>query len=83
MSPVLRCKPCDRNTPFLKVIASGAVFSCGTEPGVPEMTEEEIRAVVDVAHAAGIKVTAHVHGAQSDKDAILAGVDAFEHASLV
>ncbi len=67
---------------FIKVIASGAVFGHGGIPGAPEMTREEIAAVVDVAHAAGIKVTAHAHGAQSIKDAILAGVDSIEHASL-
>ncbi len=67
----------------LKVIASGAVFSFGTSPGAPEMTQEEIAAVVEVAHTAGIKVTAHVHSAQSGIDAILAGVDSIEHASLL
>lgn len=67
----------------LKVIASGAVFSFGTEPGAPEMTQEEIEAVVEVAHGAGLKVTAHVHSAQSGIDAILAGVDSIEHASLL
>ena len=66
----------------LKVIASGAVLSFGGVPGAREMTEEEIRTVVEVAHAAGIKVTAHAHGAQSIKDAIGAGVDSIEHASL-
>jgi len=67
----------------LKVIASGAVFAFGGTPGAPEMTQEEIAAVVDVAHAAGIRVTAHVHSAQSGKDAILAGVDSIEHASFL
>ena len=67
---------------FLKVIASGAVFGHGGVVGAREMTYEEIKAVVDVAKAAGIKVTAHAHGADSIKDAILAGVDAIEHASL-
>ena len=66
----------------LKVIASGAVLAFGGVPGSPEMTAEEIRAVVEVGHAAGIKVTAHAHGAQSIKDAIRAGVDSIEHASL-
>ena len=66
----------------LKVIASGAVLAYGGVPGSQEMTEEEIKAVVDVGHAAGIKVTAHAHGAQSIKDAINAGVDSIEHASL-
>ena len=66
----------------LKVIASGAVLAFGGVPGSPEMTADEIRAVVEVGHAAGIKVTAHAHGAQSIKDAIGAGVDSIEHASL-
>jgi imidazolonepropionase-like amidohydrolase len=66
----------------LKVIASGAVLAFGGVPGAPEMTPEEIAAVVEVGHAAGIKVTAHAHGAQSIKESILAGVDSIEHASL-
>lgn len=72
----------DNGADFLKVIASGAVFAFGGVPGEPEMTPEEIAAVVEVAHAAGLKVTAHAHGARSIKDAILAGVDSIEHASL-
>ena len=67
---------------FIKMIASGAVFGHGGDPGAPEMSPDEIRAVVEVARAAGIKTTAHAHSAQSIKDAILAGVDAIEHASF-
>ena len=67
----------------LKMIASGAVLAFGSLPGSPEMTPDEIAAVVTVGHKAGIKVTAHAHGAQSIKDAILAGVDSIEHASLI
>lgn len=72
----------DGGADVLKIIASGAVLAYGGVPGSPEMTPEEIKAVVDVAHAAGIKVTAHAHGAQSIKDAINAGADSIEHASL-
>lgn len=72
----------DGGADVLKVIASGAVLAFGGVPGAPEMTEDEIRAVAEVAHAAGIKLTAHAHGAQSIKDAILAGADSIEHASL-
>lgn len=68
---------------LLKVIASGAVLANEGVPGAPEMTQAEIAAVVKVAHAAGIKVAAHAHGTQSIKDAILAGVDTVEHASLI
>jgi imidazolonepropionase-like amidohydrolase len=67
----------------LKIIASGAVLAFGGVPGEREMMPDEIKAVVDVAHAHGIKVAAHAHGAQSIKDAILAGVDTIEHASLI
>ncbi|HEY7842033.1 MAG TPA: amidohydrolase family protein [Gammaproteobacteria bacterium] len=66
----------------LKVIASGAVLAYGGIPGAPEMTPEEIRAVVKEGHNVGLLVTAHAHGAQSIKDAISAGVDCIEHASL-
>ena len=67
---------------LVKVIASGAVLAYGGVPGSPEMTLEELRAVVGVAHGAGLKVAAHAHGAQSIKEAILAGADTIEHASL-
>jgi imidazolonepropionase-like amidohydrolase len=67
----------------LKVIASGAVLAYGGVPGAPEMSEEEIRAVVEVAHRHGLRVAAHAHGAQSVKDAIRAGADTIEHASLI
>ncbi len=68
---------------LLKVIASGAVLAHGGVPGEPEMTSEELAAVVQVAHAAGRKMAAHAHGARSIKEAILAGADTIEHASLI
>ena len=68
---------------LLKVIASGAVFAYGGVPGQPEMTTEEIAAVVEVAHRHGLKVAAHAHGAQSIREAIQAGADTIEHASLI
>ena len=73
----------DKGAEFLKVIASGAVFSVGTNPGAPEMNQDDIEAVVAVAKAHDIKVSAHVHSDQSGRDAILAGVDSLEHASLL
>jgi imidazolonepropionase-like amidohydrolase len=68
---------------LLKVIASGAVLAFGGVPGEPEMTPEEIAAVVQVAHTAGLKVAAHAHGARSIREAIEAGADTIEHASLI
>jgi imidazolonepropionase-like amidohydrolase len=73
----------DGGADVIKVIASGAVLAYGGVPGEPEMTPEELSAVVQVAHAAGRKVAAHAHGARSIKEAILAGADTIEHASLI
>ena len=68
---------------LLKMIASGAVLAYGSTPGSPEMDPDEIEAVVSVGQEAGIRVTAHAHGAESIKQAILAGVNSIEHASLI
>ncbi len=73
----------DGGADVIKVIASGAVLAYGGVPGEPEMSFEEIAAVVEVAHAAGLKVAAHAHGTQSIKDAIRAGADSIEHATYL
>ncbi len=67
----------------IKICATGGVFSHGDKPGAQQLTFEEIKAIVDEAHATGLKVAAHAHGASGIKASILAGVDTIEHASLV
>ena len=73
----------DGGADVLKLIASGAVLAFGGVPAATEMTPEEIAAVVEVGHAAGLRVTAHAHGTQSIREAILAGVDSIEHATYI
>ncbi len=73
----------DNGSDLLKVIASGAVLAFGGVPGAPEMNQDEIQAVVDIAHAVGKKVAAHAHGAESIRMAIAAGADTIEHASYL
>lgn len=68
---------------FLKLIATGAVLTVGTEPGLPELTEAEMRAVVEEARKYGTYATAHAHGAEGAKMAIRAGVRSIEHGSLL
>jgi imidazolonepropionase-like amidohydrolase len=67
----------------IKICATGGVFSRNTEPGQQQVSEAEMRAVVDEAHQWGLRVAAHAHGAAGIKAAIRAGIDTIEHASLV
>jgi imidazolonepropionase-like amidohydrolase len=67
----------------IKICASGGVLSKGDTPGAQQYTLEEMQAIVQEAHKLGRKVAAHAHGTSSIHDAILAGVDSVEHASLI
>lgn len=68
---------------LIKVMASGGVLDNGGSPGVPQFSLEELQAIVTEAHKLGLRVAAHAHGTQSIKDAVRAGVDSVEHASLI
>jgi len=68
---------------FIKVIATGAVLTEGTDPGAPELTEDEIRAAVEESALYGTHVAAHAHGAEGIKRAVRAGVRSIEHGSLM
>ncbi len=68
---------------LIKICASGGVLSKGDQPGTPQYSPEEMKELVIEAHRLGRKVAAHAHGTQSIKEAILAGVDSIEHASLI
>jgi imidazolonepropionase-like amidohydrolase len=67
----------------IKILATGGVLSKGDSPGAPQFTWEELKAAADTAHMAGRKIAAHAHGSQGIKNAILAGIDSIEHASLI
>ncbi|MBK9494526.1 MAG: amidohydrolase family protein [Xanthomonadales bacterium] len=67
----------------IKICATGGVFSRNTEPGQQQLHREEMAAIVDEAHMWGLKVAAHAHGTYGIRDAIAAGVDTIEHASLI
>jgi imidazolonepropionase-like amidohydrolase len=68
---------------FIKIMATGAVLTRGTRPGVPEFSEEELRAAVEEAAKYGARVAAHAHGADGIKNAVRAGVQSIEHGSLM
>jgi imidazolonepropionase-like amidohydrolase len=67
----------------IKIMSTGGVLSKGDQPGAPQYTLEELKAAAETAHMAGRKIAAHAHGTQGIKNAIEAGIDSIEHASLV
>ncbi|HEV2310712.1 MAG TPA: amidohydrolase family protein [Acidimicrobiia bacterium] len=68
---------------LIKVCASGGVMSHTGPAGAQQYSDEELAAIVDEAHRAGLKVAAHAHGDAGIRAAIEAGIDCIEHGSLM
>ena len=66
----------------IKFCGTGGVFSKTDSVGGQQYDLTEMKALVDEAHMLGLRVAVHAHGASGIKDAIRAGVDTIEHASL-
>lgn len=58
-------------------------MSLADEVDTPQMTLDEMSALVDEAHRLRKKVAVHCHGDQAAKEAIQAGVDSIEHGSFL
>ncbi len=63
----------------IKVMATGGMMTPGQVAGEPQLSQEEMRAIVRAAEAAGIPVAAHSEGIEGTLDAIAAGVSSIEH----
>jgi len=68
---------------LIKVCASGGVMSHTGPAGAQQYSDDELRAVADEAHRAGLRVAAHAHGDDGIRAAIEAGIDCIEHGSLM
>jgi imidazolonepropionase-like amidohydrolase len=67
----------------IKTCASGGVLSLTDDVDTPQLTQEELNAIVDEAHALRLKVATHCHGAEAAKRAIRAGVNSIEHGTFL
>jgi imidazolonepropionase-like amidohydrolase len=67
----------------IKVMPSGGVLSLSDPVDTPQLTAEEMNAVVDEAHKWKRRVAAHCHGDAAAKIAIAAGVDSIEHGTFL
>jgi len=67
----------------IKTCATGGVLSLADDVDTPQLTQAELDALVDEAHALRRKTAAHAHGATGAKRAIRAGIDSIEHGSFL
>ena len=67
----------------IKTCATGGVLSLADAVDTPQLTQEELNAIVDEAHALRLKSAAHAHGAEGAKRAIRAGIDSIEHGTFL
>lgn len=66
----------------IKFCGTGGVLSRTDAVGAQQYDLGEMKALVDTAHALGMKVAVHAHGTSGINDALRAGADTIEHASL-
>jgi len=67
----------------IKFCASGGVMSLADEVDTPQLTLDEMTAVVDEAHRLRKRVAVHCHGDSAARDATEAGVDSIEHGTFI
>lgn len=68
---------------LIKITATGGVLSVAKNSSNPQFTEEEIKAIVDIAKDYGYHVAAHAHGDEGIQRAIKSGVTTIEHGTLM
>jgi imidazolonepropionase-like amidohydrolase len=67
----------------IKICASGGVLSESDPVDVPQLTPDELKAIMSEAHAWGRRIAAHAHGDLAAKLAVEAGVNSIEHGSFL
>ncbi len=71
----------ERGVDVIKVMASGGFLTPGTDMFGAQYTSNDIRVIVDAAHAVGLQVLAHAHSVTGIEAALAGGVDGIEHFS--
>ena len=68
---------------LIKAMPSGGVMDLGANGSAPQMSQDEINALVETAHDYGMKVAVHAHGAEAIRRSVIAGVDSVEHGTFM
>ncbi len=67
----------------IKFMATGGVMSQGDKSLGQQLSDAEMKAIVDSAHSLGVKTAAHAHGDAGVAAAVRAGVDSIEHGTFI
>ncbi|MEP6571624.1 MAG: amidohydrolase family protein [Gemmatimonadota bacterium] len=67
----------------IKICATAGVLSFEGPVGAQQLSEEEMRAIVQEATRHGLRVAAHAHGTEGILAAVRAGVASIEHGSIL
>ncbi len=68
---------------WIKIATTGGVGTPTGGPLIRQFSLEEVRAIVDTAHAAGKPVMSHAYGGEGVKICLDAGVDSIEHGAAL
>lgn len=73
----------ERGADVVKVMTSGGMMTPGTDVTAPQYGLDDLRVVVEAAHAAGLPATGHAHAASAVALCVEAGFDGIEHCSCL
>ena len=76
-------KQYQRGADWIKIMGTGAIMNPGAEPGLPIITEEELKAACDMADFLKMPVSVHCHGTEGIKMCIRNGVRTIEHSTIL
>ena len=76
-------KQYQRGADWIKIMGTGAIMNPGAEPGLPIITEEELKAACDMADSLKMPVSVHCHGTEGIKMCIRNGVRTIEHSTIL
>ncbi|EJN58837.1 metal-dependent hydrolase family protein [Halogranum rubrum] len=72
-----------RGADVVKCMATGGVLTEGAKTGLPELSLDELEALVDAAASKDVPTAAHAHGKEGIENATRAGITSVEHGTFM
>ncbi len=68
---------------FIKIMATGGFATPNDSPDEKQLSDCELKAIIETAHDLGMTVTAHAYTAKLVKNLIEFGIDGIEHGAMI